>query len=164
MQTLFHSVAWIGVPGLYLGAKKLFSGAFSVGEVEGERDAPRIPRLSEELIKGLTEGFARSVARGHQPREVHHYHHRQEQKRDTNIPAEEDSPENSDDDEETKLRKRRNKRRQKTKVAPYEPTSTGLWITMFTGAACSFYFTYEWAYNKCKSICKSVQGRVENIQ
>jgi hypothetical protein len=162
MATLLHGVAWVGIPGLCLGAKKLFSGAFSVGE--GEREAPR---LSEELIKGLTEGFARSVARGHQPSEVHHYHH-QEQKRDANVPAEEESPENSDDDDETKLRKRRNKRKRERekkepKVAPHEPASTGLWVTLIAGTACSFYFTYEWAYDKCKSICNSVQGRVENI-
>lgn len=166
MQTLFHSVAWIGIPGLWMGAKKLFSGAFIQEEGEGEREGPHLSELLSQAIgRGIIEGMVNY--RRYQPREVHHYHHREE-KKDVNVPAEEESPENSDDDEETRLRKRRNKRKRereekKPKVAPYEAASTGTWVALLGGVVCSFYFTYDWAYKKCQNLCNSVQGRVENI-
>jgi len=144
LQILFHCVAWIGIPGLCMGAKRLLSNGL-LGEGEGEREAPI--EFPQAIGRGLLNAW---VA---QPREVHHYHHRQEQKRDENVP---DSPENSDDEKEERKVK-------KTKIAPYEPKSTAVWVPLVAGSVYSFYFTYEWAFTKCSNICNAVQGRVENI-
>ena len=136
LQVLYHSVCWVGVPGLCLGAGTLLSAVHPIPS-----PADRTGDAVVEMIRWY----------GRPPATVHHHHHydREEKKSEH---SDEDS-----DDEERKVAPSH------TKVAPYEPKSTSMWLCMGLGVVASFYFSYRWVYQKARAWGMTAQEQIENV-
>lgn len=135
MQTLFHAVMWLGIPGTIIGLYKLITNDVVIQAV---REMPE------------NRGNARSAP--YVP--ITHYHYDTKENKD-NTP-----PETKDNTRETGG----TEIKEETKVAPHESKSTSLWLVLIAGTVCSFYFTYKWVAKKCRTLCASVKGRIENVE
>jgi hypothetical protein len=133
LQILFHSMAWVGIPGIYLFLKNNF-GALANIDISNNRN------ININLPNG-----------GYYPGNVNHYHHNIPQHHSDNIP-------DSDDEEENKERKEK-----KTKVARWEPKSSFIWVTFLVGSIGSFYYSYRFVNRHLLRYGTQAQSFIENI-
>jgi hypothetical protein len=155
IQVIFHSMVYVGVPGLYMFFKSLWNSDVVVA----------VPRRGALLNGDTVEAIAKALLETRQPAVVHHYHHqdtssvrqRQQQRREEKK-REDDL--NSDADSEEEEEKKEEK---KTPVAQHSEKSTAVWMVLIGGVVSSFYHSYHWAYGHCRRWSSRAQMLVENV-
>lgn len=164
MQIMFHTLLWLGVPGL---VKLIKNGFSALSMIQGARHERDIPILNPLL----------------QPLQVYNHHHhyyprpptprpckRRHSSKDDDINEKEkdganDKNKEKKDSENKTEEKNKNKEEEKkeTPIAPYEGHSTILIMTLVGGTVATFYYTCKWMYEKCQDLTKRCVHYVQNV-
>jgi len=132
MQIAFHSMCWVGVPGLVSLLYDLFFN-FQPPAIDFQVRRPRISPRIIPVFRVPFDSYSRQMNSDNNPNVQSH----SEQKSNFNS----------------------NQRR----IAPYEPSSSIVWITLGVGALGTFMRTYQWANTRAKSICSQLSDYIENV-
>lgn len=152
LQTIFHCLMWLGIPGIVGMIRSLFRGIRN-------HAIPELPAQRAVDISTWVELLA-SISRS-TPSVVHHYHHdttvRKRKERDEN------DDEDSDEGKETKSKIKKKSKKLKTPVAECPDHNATTIAMLVAGTAGSFYFTFRWMYEKGLALSKRCAEYIANV-
>lgn len=156
LQTLFHCLMWLGIPGI-MG---LIRSAYTT--IRDNAFVPVAPAQNVINIDSWVNLLA-SLARSN-PSVVHHYHHDDAAASRQRRRTEEKKEDDEDEDKEDKEKKKKKKKSKPVPVAECPQHSATLVVVLVTGTMGSFYYTFRWMYKKCLAISRRCAEYIQNVE
>jgi len=139
LQTLFHGMVLVGVPGLCMGIIDLCRN------------------MNRNMMNNPREIHIPPI---HFP--IFNHYHTPKSSRSPRSPQSRRSPRSPRTSEQKDDKDKKDKTNPKTPVAKHEEKSCLIWTMLVMGVAMSFYYSYRWVHTKFTTIVSRVQYVIEN--